>query len=473
MMSKSIIKQTLHYLSANVVAKGVHFFSLIFFTRIVSPSDYGFYSVFIGYASIFAILLTLNAHTAVSRYFYEGANDGEEFVGATIISTVLLFVASSYFLLINIEQISEFIQLPPDFIILFIPFAFIEFASLLYIQVFQPVRKTKEIAILIIAKAILSFVCSLTLVIVSDDGKLSAMIYGYILGNFLAVTYAMFTNRPLFKLSVSFAHLKYIYSYTLPLIVYSLTTIILTQSDKILLAKLSSSEDAGLYSLASNIGMIIVVLYGAMLNAWTPSYFEGMNANKFDILKIEVKRIFFITTLFASALALFGSEIAIIFFPSNFHGGLILIPILVFGYFLDLGWQVYGRHFGYQKKTHFITIVGVVSSFVSIASNYVLIPEFGYFGAALASVLAYSSMLLLTIFTTKYITKVHPYPFSLMYRPLLLLLMACAVSLSLGNDGSLIVRLMLKLIVLIFIAALVINIESTLVGRVKSFFGSV
>lgn len=468
MLKNSIVKQTLHYLSGNVVAKGVQFMSLLVFTRILSPSDYGIYSIFISYASIFTLLLTLNSHTAVSRYFYEGKSDIEEFTGATFISTTVLVIIFSCIMWINIERISDYIHLPSSYVTLFAPLAIIEFIALLYMQIFQPLRKSKEIAILIIGKAILSFAFGLAFIVVDRNNKLNAIVYGYVIGNLLALAFAGFTVRPALKFSVTFAHLKYIYSYTLPLIVYSLTTIVLSQSDKLFIAKLSGTGDAGLYSVASNISMIIVVVYGAILGAWTPNYYENMNSGRHDVLLSEARRIFFITSLAASALILFGVEVSVLVFPVSFQGGLVLIPILVLAYFFDLGWQVYGRHFGYVKKTYYITIIGAIASGVSIASNYFLIQKFGYFGAALASVFAYSTMLMLTILTTKYITKMHPYPLSIMYIPLCLVLLACTASLLLGTQGSILLRLVLKSIIFMAIFMVIVKKDASLWLKIKS-----
>ncbi len=470
MQKNSLIKQTLHYLSGNVVAKGVQLISILVFTRILSPSDYGIYSIFIAYAAIFTLLLTLNSHTAVSRYFYEGKNDVDKFIGATFISTIALLIGLSCVLWINIESISKYTQLPSSYIVLFVPLAIIEFIALLFIQAFQPVRKTKEIAILLIGKAIFSFVCSVAFALLDKNNNLNAIVYGYVIGNFLALVYAGFIARPAVKFAVSFPHLKYIYSYTIPLIVYSLTTIILTQSDKLLIAKLTGTGDAGLYSVASNIGMIISVIYGAILSAWTPNYYENMNSGRHDILLIEAQRIFYITSIAASVLALFGYEVGILIFPGSFHGGLVLIPIIVLAYFFDLGWQIYGRHFGYAKKTYYITIIGAIASAVCIASNYFLIQRIGYFGAALAILIAYSSMLMLTVIASKYITRVHPYPLSIMYIPLCLVFLTCIVSLLLGAQDSSFFRLTLKLIILIAIIAFVMKKDPVISDKIKSLF---
>jgi O-antigen/teichoic acid export membrane protein len=471
LVNNSFVKQTLHYLSGNVLAKGVQFIALVVFTRILSPSDYGVYSVFIAYASIFTLLLTLNSHTAVSRYSYEGRSDVDEFIGATFISTIVLVISLSCVLWVNIEFISDYTHLPVNYLILFLPLAIIDFIASLYMQAYQPIRKTKEIAILLIGKALLSFACSVAFAAVHDN-NLSAIVFGYVIGNGLALAFAGWRARPSLKFSISFEHLRYIYSYTTPLIVYSLTTIILTQSDKIFIAKISGTGDAGLYSLASNIGMIIVVIYGSILSAWTPNYYENMNSGRNDILVTEVRRIFYISSLAASILALFANEVGLLIFPVSFHGGLVLIPIIILAYFFDLGWQIYGRHFGYVKKTYYITIIGTIASIVCIASSYFLIKKIGYFGAAVAIVIANTSMLMLTILATKFIIKLYPYPFSIMHMPLCLVFLACMTSLLLGVQSSIFIRLVSKLIIFVAIMMVFLRKNPAISGNIKSLYFS-
>lgn len=312
MNKNPIIKQVLHYLSGNVVAKVVQFISLLLFTRILSPTDYGIFSIFIGYAAVFTLLLTLNSHTAVSRYYYESNNDFEQFTGTTIISTLILLIISSFILLLNLDVISKIIQIKPVFVVLFIPVAIIEFVTVIYIQILQPIRKTKEIAILLILKSFLSLICSLSFALALKNEKLNAIIYGYVFGNFLALIYAGTRNKKMINLTFKFSHLRYIFSYSLPLIIYSLTTIVLTQSDKLMIAKLSGADNAGLYSLASNISMIVAVFFGAILSAWTPNYYEGLNNGDYKTLKNQVTKIFYISTLLAIFFGLFGAEIGLL-----------------------------------------------------------------------------------------------------------------------------------------------------------------
>ncbi len=447
----AIVKQSLHYLAGNVAAKIVQFFSIVVFTRILSPSEYGSYNVFIGYAGIFVILLTLNSHTAVSRYFYENLDDFDKFTGSTIAITLFIIFCGSVTLLLIIPEVSEFIRLPKPLIILFIPFALIEFAILLLIQILQPRRKTKDIAVLSILRAVLSLALSYIFSMVANENRVQSIIVGYLTGGAVAVSYAFASHKNIIKMSVNYIHFKYIFNYTSPLIIYSLTTIILTQSDRLMIDRLSSAENAGLYSLAANLSMIIVVVYSSLLSAWTPNYYEGMSSNNFSKLTDEVHKILRFSAFAATILILFAGEVGRLIFPASYHPGLALIPILVFGYFLDLGWQIYGRHFGFAKKTIYITVIGLFTSVINVSLNSYFIPKFGYAAAAATTATSYGIMLLITVYFTKYLIRVYPYPIALMYAPVLIVAFAGISCMIIELQDSLMIRIAVKSVIFLLL----------------------
>ena len=77
-------------MSADFIGKGLGFISIPIFTRLLTPDEYGYLAVFTSIIAIFSVLLKLNMHGAITRYYYEETDDFSSYVGS-ILSFVVLF----------------------------------------------------------------------------------------------------------------------------------------------------------------------------------------------------------------------------------------------------------------------------------------------------------------------------------------------------------------------------------------------
>ena len=100
-----------NYFFANVATKAVTVISIPIFTHLLTQEDYGIVAVFQAYIGIFIVILSLNAHAAVARYYFENKDDFEGFVGTTLSFERLMFGFSAPFFIIFYRQIGEIIQL--------------------------------------------------------------------------------------------------------------------------------------------------------------------------------------------------------------------------------------------------------------------------------------------------------------------------------------------------------------------------
>ena len=64
-----------NYFSAEVATRAIGFISIPVFTRLYTTADFGMVAVFMSYFAIFSVLIPLNSHSAVGRYYYENTDD--------------------------------------------------------------------------------------------------------------------------------------------------------------------------------------------------------------------------------------------------------------------------------------------------------------------------------------------------------------------------------------------------------------
>ena len=72
-------KSYLNYFGSNFAVKAISFISIPIFTRVLTPADYGLLNLFTTYVGFFVILLTLNLHSSIGRYYFERIDEHEDY----------------------------------------------------------------------------------------------------------------------------------------------------------------------------------------------------------------------------------------------------------------------------------------------------------------------------------------------------------------------------------------------------------
>ena len=113
------------YFSGAVIIKIVGLISLPVITNLLTPDEYGTYSVFLSYGAITSVVLTLNLNSAVSRYWYEYRNDFNSFLGTSINISAIIFCVFSMLLILNRNHLSNILGISPNIFMLLVPYSLI------------------------------------------------------------------------------------------------------------------------------------------------------------------------------------------------------------------------------------------------------------------------------------------------------------------------------------------------------------
>lgn len=104
--------------------------------------------------------------------------------------------------------------------------------------------------------------------------------YGQVIGTIVAMAilwqYLIRQIKPYCIFHVKKEHVKYLLSYSLPYLPYTLSGIIIAQLGRIVISQYGGFGLAGQYSFATNIASIMLVFIGVVHSAWNPYYFQYM-----------------------------------------------------------------------------------------------------------------------------------------------------------------------------------------------------
>lgn len=217
----------------------------------------------------------------------------------------------------------------------------------------------------------------------------------------------------------------------MPLIFHGLSQIILSQADKIMLQKFTTGEIVGIYSFVITFTHLLNVIWLAFNNTWVPFYFDDMKKGNVENIKKRTKNYVFLFTVIVCGFMLMAPEVAKLFTTSAFWGGINLIPIfsvcmyMVFLYSFPVNFQFF------HNRSLNIAIGTCLSAVLNIVLNFILIPRFGMYGAAIATLIAYISLFAFHQFIARYVVG-RAYHFSYKDYRLSMLFVAGNVALSYG-----------------------------------------
>lgn len=237
---------------------------------------------------------------------------------------------------------------------------------------------------------------------------------GYVfLANLIGSCVTLLALLP-FILDIKIVFLKKIWlnmiHYSFPLLVAGLAGSVNDALDKVLLRRMSSENGlavVGEYGAAYKIAVLMALFIQMYRYAAEPFFFERYTKNKakesyayimkYFILVMLV--IFLFLNLYISGFQYFLGE--------QFRGSLIIVPFISMGYLL---YGVYVNHSIWYKLTEtdntkygiYITGIGAL---VTIFVNVIFIPRFNYMASAVAHIVSYGSM----IFCSFLFAKKHYY----------------------------------------------------------------
>lgn len=419
---RSLLKHSRNYLVANIATKALAFISIPIYTHLMTVEEYGIVNVYISIIMIAPIILTLNTEVAIGRYYFDSKNidDFKEFVGCSIKVSSIVFLLMTVASVVILPWISTKLSFSYLLSLSIIPVSLYKIINSVFTQIYNPIMESKKIAIVSSIQSYLAFGLSVIAIFLLPSEKY----YGYVIGNVLAMfflgVYLFQQVKPYYKNSFKKNHIKYLLNYCLPYLPYSLSGVIIAQFGKIFISSDGGFTDAGLYSFASNIALVLMVFIGLIHQAWNPFYFRYMNQKDYESIDEDYDIIWRLTIILGIIVSVFSYEIGLILGRQEYLSSVSIIPILAMGYIFYQWSYVYMRNTGYAKKTIWNGVVVVMSGIVNIILNAYLIPLYNDKGAAISFMVSYICLFILSWLVNKHILKVYAPRVLLFLKPFIL-----------------------------------------------------
>lgn len=391
-----ILKNTTIYTIGNILPQAAGFLLLPIYTRYLTPADYGIVASLSVLGVILAVCFTLCLERAVPRlYFdYEDEDARRDFLGTITISltAIALFVLLLIFVFRNyVSMIYVSIDFYPYYVYSILTL-FLSVFSLIPKSYFMINEEAHKFISLSIGVFILDttfklwFVCGLNQ---GAEGILKGALFTQII--FLPL-YVLILYK-IINFTFNFSIVKGSLSFSIPMIPSMLSAWILNLSDRVFIERYFTLSDVGIYSLGYTIAGGIAILTGAFFMAYSPQFYKLASSKNQVEVKARLAKyntVYLIALIFIVFLvAFFSKEFVILLLDPKYAEAYKIIPIIALAYLFSQGTGLFNLMIYQEKRTKQLMYIGVSCAILNVVLNFLLVPTYGAYGAAYATLLSF------------------------------------------------------------------------------------
>lgn len=397
----SFLRNTINYISGEVLTKGIYFLSIPLFSFLLTTKEYGNVAIFSMLYPLIATIISLN----LAGYIRQGILKSEledRMLGTLLIFQSVILLCVFPFLFIFKELIAHIVGLEG----ILLEALFLTSIINVFYQFYQfyllGKNESKKYALFSLITAILNIGLSIGFILYLKKSADVERIYGIVVSFILMGGYAIVQMYRKAKIVLDRKILRNAIHFSVPLIFHAIAGMLLAQSDRFMIKKMIGDEEAGLYSYAYNAGMIMHVLVVATNNSWIPLFYKCLAEKKYEELKNKMRKYVGLMLAIAIILMLVVSPIMRLITNASYHEAIRIMPAVIFSGFIILLNNLYANYTFYEGRTYIISINTFIVTVLNIALNYFTLEKYGYQIAAWTTLISY---LLLFILNYTYAVK--------------------------------------------------------------------
>ena len=427
---QKLFKQTFIYGLATVLPRMLSFFLLPLHTAVLVTAAYGEISVIFVWFAIFNVILAYGMETAFFR-FYHCSSDKHRVVSTALVSvlgTTLLFFVSALMFQQYMAAITDidvkYIKLA-IFILTLDALVVIPFAWLRAMEKTMRYTMVKILNTLINLSLNIFFLMILPKIIKNNPISIFGGLYvpnfeiSYIFisnlvasGITLLLVLRLYIQRPFV---FGFSLWKMMLKYAIPIMIAGIAFTVNEVFDRILLMKLLPEDiaksEVGMYSACYKLSLFITLFATAFRMGIEPFFFSHSSSKNPQKGYAQITNYFVIFgSVILLAVIVFADVLKTIFINEAYWGAMKIVPvILLSSLFLGI-YHNLSVWYKVTDRTQFGAYISVIGAILTIVINYAFIGHYGYKASAIATLVAYGCMMLMSFFFGRIF---YPVPYNL------------------------------------------------------------
>lgn len=434
---KKLVSQTAIYGIPTIIGRFLNFILVPLYTQKFLPEEYGVVTTLYAFVSFLNIVLSYGMETAYFR-FSSGkleTHTEKDIAGSAFFS---LLLSSSLFLLINFllsSSIADWLRIGehPEYIIYFSLILFFDTLSIIPFARLRQQLKAFSFAGIKMFNILTNVLLNLFFIVwapklIENGVNIPSWIYqenigiGYIfISNLLAsfLSFLLLIPQLIIKVKINRNLLiRELLNYGFPLIWVGLAGMVNETLDRILLNYLLdesiAAREVGIYGACYKLSLVITLFIQAFRFAAEPFFFaQAKEKNSKNTYAVVMNYFVWVCGLILAASLLFTKELGVLFLRNEAYlEGLKILPLLLWAnLFLGIYYNL-SIWYKLSDKNKIGAKISLIGAALTLILNFILIPFMGYFGAALATMLVYLVMMLISFYQGK---KHYPVPYDIKF----------------------------------------------------------
>ena len=408
------VRASFWFLICAFLQKGISMITTPIFTRLLTTAEYGQYNVFNSWLGIITIFVSLSLAGGVYiQGLVKFEKDRDVFASSIqgLTFTLVVFWTIIYLIFRNFwNQLYGLttVQMLAMFIMIWTTSVFSLWSNDQRVD-----YKYRALVIITLLVSIAKPALGIILVINSND-KVTARILGLLLVEIIGYSWLSIVSFKRGKKYFSAKYWKYAICFNLPLIPHYLSQIVLNSSDRIMISNIVGNSEAGIYSLAYSLSLIMTLFNTALTQTLSPWIYKKIKGKQIE----DIASVAYLSLVLVAAvnlcLILLAPEAVAIFAPKSYYDAIWIIPPVALSVYFMYSYDLFAKFAFYYEKTKLIMFASVVGAVLNIILNYIFIKLFGYVAAGYTTLACYviysvAHYILMNNICKKYCDGIRPY----------------------------------------------------------------
>lgn len=395
-----MIKPTIIYGLTSFLPALLGFVLLPLYSKHLSTAEYGIIAAMGVLNGVISVFSNLALDRAAFRFYFESNTEierkkllGTFFFGSIGIAVILFFIliASKPILALSYPEIDFF-----PYYFLTIVIVSLSVCDVFVMGYFRISEKPRQYMLMIFLTVCLQAGLIYYFIVIRKEGALG-QIHALLFTTLALLPIYLTIAFKNFSLAFDWVIFKRGVSFSWPFIPTLIIAWILNWSDSVFIAHYASMSEVGLYAMAYKISMLFFMVTGAFSIAYQPVFFRKANGPDQELAKQSIYLIIHVASrafiAFGFLLALFSEDIVRLLLDEKYQEIHLIIRILLLSHISAAIMGISSNLYYLQsKRTKLQLAVVSISAVVNVILNYLLVPKFGMYGAAVATVLSMTAL---------------------------------------------------------------------------------
>ena len=457
MNCRKLIRHILIYGSGVWAGKAIGFIMIPFYTRALTPADYGVLELASRTVDIIAMILALGLAAALIRFHADAKTEdaSEAVIRTAVVFAGLVGFSAAGVLAVSAGPVSELVIGTARYTLI-VRLALVGMGLELATMVPMALLRLREQSALFTAvnlgRLLVALGLNIYLVVIQKMGVVGVFISNLV-GVSLVLTVLVLATRRYWRPAIDFGVLRRMTAYSLPLVPSSLAMFVLNFGDRYFLRSCWGLRALGIYALGYKLCLVMPGMVMEPLGlAWSAVMFEVANREDADRLYARYFNGYMFCVVFSSlVIAALSRDLIVVMADPGYGDAWKIVPVVLLGFVAWASVNIFEIAALIEKKTYYRTLSCLTAGAVALAAYALLIPRWGGMGAAWATVLGFAAMS-----STAYVfsRRLRPIPYDLRRAAILVALGSVIYGTTAIVPGVGLVQALAKLCIVLLLPAL-------------------